>query len=76
MPCTSLLVQNSKEFGRIYLGEQSMKNHPKYARNYCLWGYNNFWGTVNGANGMLMKLGWFLSLYGAFLLAKNLGRNW
>ena len=42
MPCTSLLVQISKESDRIYLGEQSMKNRVKYAQNYCFWGTITF----------------------------------
>ena len=44
MPCTSLLVQISKKkkIDRIYLGEKSMKNHQKYAQNYCFWGKITF----------------------------------
>ena len=31
-----------KEFDRIYLGEWSMKNHLKYAQNYCFWEMTTF----------------------------------
>ena len=45
-----------------------MKNHLKYAQNYCFWGTITFVELQNATNGMLMKLGWFMSFYGTFLL--------
>ena len=68
MPSTSLQVQISKKFDRICLGEKSIKNNLKYAQNYCFWGAITFEELQNGSNGMLMKLGRFMSFYNTFLL--------